>query len=100
MWGRYELIERIDAGPVAETWRARNVDTTATVALKKLDGDLSRAPELVAKFSSVCESLRAPPHWDLVAVLDVGEVHGEPYSARTWIDGVSLASRLAIGGSG
>lgn len=94
MWGKFELIERLGSGPAGECWRARQANGYIFVALKKLSPELSRSKELSAVFTSGANALRVPVHRDLVPVVDVGEVEGTAYSARAWVDGVSVAKLL------
>lgn len=94
MWGSYELIERLGAGPTGETWRARQANGFIFVALRKLGPEQGRKKDVAALFDSLAQAQRSPPHRDLVPVVDAGEAQGQHYFARAWVEGVSLTDLM------
>ena len=92
--GPYRLIGQIGQGASAEIWLAQRDDSPAQVALKRLRPQPGAAPadvaELRARLKREAEVLRRLAHADIVALLDEGQEHGEPWLALQRAEGVPL----------
>ncbi|MEO6950524.1 MAG: serine/threonine-protein kinase [Polyangia bacterium] len=95
--GRYELVEPLGAGGMAEVWRARTVGVAGfqrDVALKVIRDGLGDDPQVVAMFvDEACLSAKLN-HPNIVATLDFGFVDGRYFIAFELIDGIDLAAIL------
>jgi hypothetical protein len=95
--GRYRLQARAGEGAMGVVYRA--ADTTqanCAVALKTWRKDAGASPDRFRREISALASLRGP---SLVAYVDHGvSDQGEPFLVMEWIEGPTLAERLA--GSG
>ncbi|MCB9595099.1 MAG: protein kinase [Sandaracinaceae bacterium] len=88
--GRFELLARAGAGGMGEVWKARDLRTDRTVALKRIlrdDGD-------VARFSRESRLLERVRHPALVGHVEHGEHGGRPYLVMEWVEGEALDERL------
>jgi serine/threonine-protein kinase len=95
---RYELLERIGSGGMAQVWRAHDNRLRRDVAVKIVfDGeDASRARRIVRE----AKAMAALAHPNILAVYDYGEdEEGRPFIVTEYIDGGDLHKVLAERGS-
>lgn len=86
----YDILERIDYGGQGAVYRAEQIATKRTVALKVLiDGPLA-SPRQHQRFAREVELIARLTHPHVVAVYDSGSVHGRPFLAMEYIDGVAI----------
>jgi serine/threonine-protein kinase len=96
-FGEYELVSRLAAGGMGETFIARRVASAGvekTVVIKKMLGALPAAERDVESFVEEARLASALSHRNIVQVFDFGQVEGEYFIAMEWIDGQSLSSVL------
>ncbi|HEY8041516.1 MAG TPA: protein kinase [Polyangiaceae bacterium] len=95
------VVERLAAaGGMGRVFRAIDTETREAVALKVLDsrdsgGSRSRALERFAREARLLAQIRHPGVVRFVAFGTTGR--GEPYLAMEWLEGETLAGRLARG---
>ncbi|MEX1363842.1 MAG: serine/threonine-protein kinase [Nannocystaceae bacterium] len=96
--GRYRVVARAGWGGVATVYRARDLWTGRTVALKVMHAELLGRPARAFRFDREARITRGlPEHPGLVRLLDTGrlpELNGRPFSCLEWIAGPTLAFRL------
>ncbi|MBM4388032.1 MAG: serine/threonine protein kinase [Deltaproteobacteria bacterium] len=102
--GRYEVLEKMASGGMAEVYRAKITGTHGfekEVALKVLHPHLSREKEFVDMFTAEGRIGALLNHPNIVSVLDFGEVEGSFFIALELFDGVPLSDiiREAFGKS-
>jgi serine/threonine-protein kinase len=92
-FGRYELIEQIAAGGMAEIWLARQsseVDFHRIVVVKKLNEDLAEDERFVGMFLDEARTSAQLSHPNVVQVFDLGLEDGEYFIAMEYIHGEDL----------
>jgi eukaryotic-like serine/threonine-protein kinase len=93
---RYELIELVGAGGMAEVWRARDTRLDRDVAVKILSGSVAADASKRRRIEREARALAAANHPNIVSVYDYGEalenggseVH--PYIVMELVDGPDL----------
>jgi serine/threonine protein kinase len=94
--GRYELVELIGRGGMAEVWRARVAGPEGFargVALKRPLGEIAADAELRRRFVAEARILAGLHHPNIVAALDFGQ-DDTPYLVMELVDGWTLAHLL------
>ncbi len=98
---RYELIDRIAVGGMAEVFRAKAYGAHGfekTLAIKRILPDLARDPEFEARFIREAKLAVQLTHANIVHILDFGRFAGSLFIAMEFIDGLDLAALLKIYG--
>ena len=83
--GRYDLIEIIGTGGMAEVWRARDARVGREVAVKLLYPHVH--PLERERFSQEVRALAALSHPGVVAIYDMGEEEGRTFFAMELVSG-------------
>src|SRR5260370_31114057 len=87
-------MRQIGEGGMGSVWLARHLGLGIPCAIKFVEGEWRKQPEMVARFereAKVEAQLRSP---HVVHVLDHGVWNGTPYIAMEFLQGESLAARL------
>lgn len=97
LFGDFELERELGRGGMGIVYQARQRTLDRVVAVKMiLRGELASTADL-ARFRSEAESAARLDHPGIVPVYEVGEYDGQPYFAMKYVEGITLASRLAEG---
>jgi serine/threonine-protein kinase len=91
----YEILGELGRGGMGVVYKARQLALKRTVALKMILGGLHAAPHERARLRSEAELVARLQHPNIVQVFEVGEVDGLPFLALEFVDGGTLAQRLA-----
>ena len=95
--GPYEIFSPIGAGGMGEVYRARDTRLDRIVAVKVLPGHLSSNPEIRQRFEREARAASSLNHPHICALYDIGQQDGIDYLVMEFIEGDSLADRLAKG---
>jgi predicted Ser/Thr protein kinase len=93
--GRYVVKRRIGEGGMGLVYEGLHRDIDKRVAIKVLRDDLSRRPEVVARFRQEAKSASRIGHENIVDISDFGETtRGASYFVMEFLDGEDLANVL------
>ncbi|MBL4846111.1 MAG: protein kinase, partial [Planctomycetes bacterium] len=95
--GQYEVLGEIARGGFGVVYRARDVHLSEVVAIKVLLD--ARDEDEVARFLREGDAAKRMSHPNLVRVRGMGRDQGHPYLVMDYVDGPTLASRLARDGA-
>ena len=88
--GRYEIIERIGSGGMADVYKAHDSRLKRDVAIKVLKASLAEDADFVEKFRTEGEAAASLTNANVVSVYDVGNVGSTYYIVMELIDGITL----------
>jgi hypothetical protein len=93
----YEVLGQAGRGGMGAVYRAQQISTHRTVALKLLGrpGEAKQAD--LAQFRGEAEVVARLEHPHIVPLYDSGEVQGAPYLAMRYLSGGTVADRLVSG---
>jgi serine/threonine protein kinase len=95
--GPYEIVGLLGAGGMGEVYRARDARLERTVAIKVLPEQFSNDTDLKQRFEREAKTISSLNHPHICTLYDVGHQDGVDYLVMEYIDGESLAQRLAKG---
>jgi serine/threonine protein kinase len=97
-YGKYELLERIGEGGMAEVFRARLPGAAGfekILVLKRILPHLAKKPDFVSMFVDEAKLAAKVQHQNVVQVFELGEAEGgELYMAMEFVSGVDLRRLL------
>jgi serine/threonine-protein kinase len=89
----YELEAVLGRGGMGVVYKARHLALKRTVALKMTAGHSDPADRV--RFKVEAEAVARLQHPNIVQIHEIGEVNGVPFFALEFVEGGSLANRLA-----
>ena len=92
--GPYDILSPLGAGGFGEVYKARDTRLDRTVAIKILP---SSDPELKARFERAAKAIAALTHPHICTLYDVGHQDGTDYLVMEYLEGETLAARIARG---
>jgi eukaryotic-like serine/threonine-protein kinase len=95
--GPYEILSPIGAGGMGEVYRARDTRLEREVAVKVLPQPFSKDLAALARFEREAKTISALSHPHICALYDVGNQDGVEYLVMEYLEGETLAQRLARG---
>ena len=87
---RYEVIEKIGAGGMADVYRGRDTMLNRYVAIKVLKKEFREDATFVKKFRSEAQAAAGLLNPNIVNVYDVGEDRGLYYMVMELVEGITL----------
>lgn len=94
-FGQYELLSEIGRGGMGVVYKARQAGLDRTVAIKMILASHLASSEHVRRFHAEAKAAARVQHSNIVHIHDVGQLHGQHYFAMEYIEGESLAGRIA-----
>jgi serine/threonine protein kinase len=95
--GPYEIQSPLGAGGMGEVYRARDTRLDRTVAIKVLPSHLSNNPDLKQRFDREAKAISSLQHSHICTLHDVGSQDGIDFLVMEYLEGQTLADRLAKG---
>src|SRR6516162_463900 len=95
--GPYEIVAPLGAGGMGEVYRARDTRLERTVAVKILPEHLSHSAEAKQRFEREARAVSSLNHPNICTLYDVGHQDGVDYLVMEFLEGQTLAERLAKG---
>src|SRR5256714_2361218 len=95
--GPYEIVAPLGAGGMGEVYRARDTRLDRTVAVKVLSAHLADNQDVRQRFEREARAVSSLNHPHICALYDVGNQDGVEYLVMEFLEGETLAARLAKG---
>lgn len=87
---RYELLELIGQGGMADVYLAKDIILNRTIAIKILRTSLAKDPIYVTRFQREASAAAALSHKNIVEIYDVGEDEDKYYIVMEYVPGTTL----------
>ena len=91
---RYEVLNKIGAGGMADVYKGKDTMLNRFVAIKILKKEYREDENFVEKFRSEAQAAAGLMHPNIVNVYDVGEDRGLYYMVMELVDGITLKSYI------
>ncbi len=91
---RYEIIECVGSGGMADVYKALDHKLNRFVAIKVMKQEYSEDTTFVTKFIAEAQSAAGFSHPNIVSVYDVGQDKGVYYIVMELIDGITLKNYI------
>jgi serine/threonine protein kinase len=95
--GPYEVVSLLGAGGMGEVYRARDITLNRDVALKVLPPTFALDPERLARFKREAQMLASLNHAHIAQIYGFDERGGVSALVMEFVDGLTLADRIAQG---
>ncbi len=95
--GPYEVVAPLGAGGMGQVYRARDTRLGRLVAVKLLAGRHAEDAAMRERFEREARAISALSHPGICTLFDVGEHEGAHYLVMEYLEGETLADRLARG---
>ena len=95
--GPYEIVAPLGAGGMGEVFSARDTRLDRTVAVKILPSHLSQDPDAKQRFDREARAISSLNHPNICTLHDVGHQDGIDFLVMEYLEGQTLADRLAKG---
>ncbi len=94
--GRYEVIDHLGSGAMADIYRARDPEIDRVVAIKVLKSSLSNEQDL-DRFFREAKAAGGLTHPNIVTIHDVGRIGERPYFTMELVEGPTLEDLMRSG---
>ena len=88
--GRYEILELIGVGGMADIYKANDIIEDKIVAVKILRNDLAEDDDFLRRFRNESKAIALLSHPNIVKIFDVGFTDKIQFLVMEFIDGITL----------
>lgn len=88
--GRYEVIEIIGGGGMADVYKAKDIILDRIVAVKVLQSQFSKDEQFIRRFRREAQAATSLAHPNVVNIYDVGEEEDLYYIVMEYVEGPTL----------
>ncbi len=92
--GRYELLELIGVGGMADIYRARDIEEDRIVAVKILKTEFAGSDEFLRRFRNESKAIALLSHQNIVKIYDVGFTEKVQFIVMEYVDGITLTDYI------
>ncbi len=92
--GRYELLELIGVGGMADIYRARDIEEDRIVAVKILKTEFAGSDEFLRRFRNESKAIALLSHPNIVKIYDVGFTEKVQFIVMEYVDGITLTDYI------
>jgi serine/threonine-protein kinase len=93
--GDYQILRELGRGGMGVVYQARHLSLKRIVAIKMVLVGGHAGPGELARFRIETEAVARLQHPNIVQVFEVGEADGHPYCALEFVEGGTLADKIA-----
>ena len=93
--GRYHIVAKLGEGGMGLVWKGHEVGKDRLVAIKFLPRELRYDDRARKRFEREAQATAALDHPSIARLIEIGEWQGELFIAVAFVDGETLASRIA-----
>ncbi len=87
---RYEILEKIGSGGMADVYKARDHKLNRLVAIKVLKAEFCNDKNFVSKFKAEAQAAAGLSHPNIVNIYDVGDEDETHYIVMELVEGITL----------
>lgn len=91
---RYEIIDKVGTGGMADVYKAKDHILGRVVAIKVLKSEFSEDINFVTKFRAEAQSAAALEHPNIVNIYDVGSENGLHFIVMEYVEGITLKTYI------
>ncbi|KAA3632148.1 MAG: serine/threonine protein kinase, partial [Calditrichaeota bacterium] len=95
--GPYKIIEKAGAGGMGEVFKAQDTRLDRIVAVKILPAKVAGMPDFKQRFEREAKAISSLNHANICTLYDIGKEDGYDFLVMEYIEGETLADRLAKG---
>lgn len=92
--GRYELLELIGVGGMADIYRAKDIEEDRIVAVKILKTEFAGSDEFLRRFRNESKAIALLSHPNIVKIYDVGFTEKVQFIVMEYVDGITLTDYI------